>query len=68
MTWMEVAPSSARVKEDVDRMLVVLDKIIAAGGCVVPGEFLLTGRRATRAGSTKALGGKARKCQRIETP
>ena len=39
MTWMEVAPSSERVIEDVSRMLVVLDKIIAAGGCVVPGEL-----------------------------
>jgi hypothetical protein len=67
MTWMEVAPSSERVIEDVDRMLVVLDKIIAAGGCVVPDEFLRTGRRAMRADGTKALGGKARKRQRIET-
>ena len=67
MTWMEVAPSSERVIEDVDRMLVVLDKIIAAGGCVVSDEFLRTGRRAMRADGTKALGGKARKRQRIET-
>jgi hypothetical protein len=67
MTWMEVAPSSERVIEDVNRMLVVLEKIIAAGGCVVPGEFLRTGRRAVRADGTKALGSKARKCQRIET-
>jgi hypothetical protein len=51
-TWMELTPSSERVIEDVDRMLVVLDKIIAAGGCVVPGEFLRTGRRAVRAGGT----------------
>ena len=64
---MEVAPSSERVIEDVDRMLVVLDKIIATGGCVVPDEFLQTGRRAMRADGTKALGGKARKRQRIET-
>jgi len=47
-----LTPSSERVIEDVDRMLVVLDKIIAAGGCVVPGEFLRTGRRAVRAGGT----------------
>ena len=65
---MEVAPSSERVIEDVDRMLVVLDKITAAGGCVVPDEFLRTGRRAMRADGTKALGGKPRKRQRIETP
>jgi hypothetical protein len=67
MTWMEVAPSSERVIEDVDRMLVVLDKIIAADGCVVPSELLRTGRRAMRVGGTMALGGKARKRQRIET-
>jgi hypothetical protein len=66
-TWMEVAPSSERVIEDVDRMLVVLGKIIAAGGCVVPDEFLRTGRRAVRADSKKALGGRFRKHQRIET-
>ena len=47
-------------------MLMVLVKIIAAG-CVMPGEFLRTGRRAERADGTKALGGKARKRQRIET-
>jgi hypothetical protein len=67
MTWMEVAPSSERVIEDVDRMLVVLDKIIAAGGCVVSDVFLRTGRRAVRADGTKALGGKARKREHIET-
>jgi hypothetical protein len=66
-TWMEFAPSSERVIEDVDRMLVVLDKIIAAGGCVVPDEFLRTGRRAMRADGTKALCGKARNHQRTET-
>jgi hypothetical protein len=65
--WMEVAPSSERVIGHVDRMLVVLGRIIAAGGCVVPGEFLRTGRRAVRADGTKALGGKARKRQRFET-
>jgi hypothetical protein len=67
MTWMEVAPSSERVKEDVDRMLVVLDKIIAAGGCVLQDKLFRTGRRAMRADGTKALGGKACKRQRIET-
>jgi hypothetical protein len=67
VTWMEMAPSSERVIEDVSRMLVVLDKIIAAGGCVVPDEFLRTGRRAMHADGRKALGGNARKRQRIET-
>ena len=65
MTWMEVAPSSERVIENVDLMLVVLDEIIAAGGCVVPDEFLRTGRRAMRADGTKALGGK---CQGPQAP
>ena len=64
---MEVAPSSERVIENADRMLVVLGKIIAAGGSLVPDEFLRTERRAMRADGTKALGGKARKRQRIET-
>jgi hypothetical protein len=64
---MEVAPSNGRVIEDVDLMLVVLGKIIAAGGCVVPDELLGTGRRAVRADGKKGLGGKARKRQRIET-
>ena len=63
-TWMEVAPLSKRVIEDVDHMLVVLSKIIAAGGCVVPDEFFRTGRRAVRAGGKKALGGRFRKHQR----
>jgi hypothetical protein len=53
MTWMEVAPSSERVIEDADRMLVVLDKIIAAGGCVVPDEFLRTGWRPASASGSK---------------
>jgi hypothetical protein len=66
MAWMQVAPSSERVIEVVDLMLVVLDKIIAADGSVLPGEFFRTGRRAVRADDTKALGGKARKRQRIE--
>jgi hypothetical protein len=65
-TWMELAPSSEWVIEDADRMLVVLDKIIAAGGCVAPGEFLRTGRRAVRADGKKALGGRFRKHQRTE--
>ena len=34
---------------------------------MVPDEFLRTGRRAMRADGTKALGGKARKRQWIET-
>jgi hypothetical protein len=59
-SWIEVAPSSERAIEDADRMPVVLGKIIAAGGCVVPGEFLRTRRRAVRAG------GRFRKHQQTE--
>jgi hypothetical protein len=44
-----------RVIGDFNRMLVMLGKIIAAGGCVVPGEFLRTGRRAVRAGGKGML-------------
>jgi hypothetical protein len=63
-TWTEVAPSSGRVIEYAGRMLVVLDKIIAAGGCVVPDEFLRAGRRTVRADGKKALGGRFRKHKR----
>jgi len=65
--WMEVAPTNERVVEDVDRMLVVLDKIIAAGGCVVLDEFLRTGRRAVRADGKGMLKNKPRKRQKIAT-
>jgi len=64
---LEVAPTNERVVEDVDRILVVLDKIIAAGGCVVPDEFLRTGRRAVRAGGKEVLKNKRRKRQKIAT-
>jgi hypothetical protein len=66
-TWLEVAPTNERVVEDVDRILVVLDKIIAAGGCVVPDEFLRTGRRAVRADGKGMLKNKRRKRQKIAT-
>ena len=48
-------------------MLVVLDKIIAAEGYVVPDEFLRTGRRAVRADGKGMLKNKARKRQKIAT-
>ena len=66
-TWLEVAPDSLRVVEDVDHLPVPLDKIIAAEGCVVPDEFLRTGRRARRADGTGECAGKARKRQRKAT-
>ena len=40
-----VAPTSARIIEDIDALPGVLEKIIAANGCVVHDEFLRTGRR-----------------------
>jgi hypothetical protein len=49
-TW-EHSPSSQRIIEDVMNFPMVLDKIIAAEGCVVPDEILRTGRRALTGGS-----------------
>ena len=43
-----VAPTSARVIEDIDAFPAVLDKVIAARGCVVHDEFLRSGRRAVK--------------------
>ena len=42
-------------------------KIIATGGCVVPDEFLRTGRRAVRAGGKGMMKNKRRKRQKIAT-
>jgi hypothetical protein len=69
-----VAPSSKRIVEDILVMGLVLDKIIAAEGCVVPDEDMRHGRRARAAEwtSIKPAGGelkrKARAHQRKETP
>jgi hypothetical protein len=41
----EMEPTSARIVEDVLQFGMVLEKIIAAEGCVVPDEFLRNGRR-----------------------
>ncbi|KAJ1419701.1 hypothetical protein B484DRAFT_400097, partial [Ochromonadaceae sp. CCMP2298] len=41
----EMEPTSARIVEDVLAFKMVLDKIIAAKGCVVPDEYLRNGRR-----------------------
>ena len=66
-TWLEVAPDSLLVVEDVDHLPVPLGKIIAAEGCVVPGEFLRTGRRMRRADGTGECAGEVRKRQRKAT-
>lgn len=41
-----VAPAPDRVKHDIFNLPMVLDAIIEAEGCVVPDEFLRSGRRA----------------------
>ena len=62
-----VVPTSARIVEDAMRFEVVLDKIIAAGGAVVPDEVLRTGRRALRSDGQGECAEKPRKKQRKET-
>jgi hypothetical protein len=68
-----VGPSSKRIVEDILVLDLVLDKIIAAEGCVVPDEDMRNGRRARAAEwtSIKPAGGelknKARASQRKET-
>ena len=43
-TWVNCAPSGDRVLGNVEKMALVLKKIIAAHGGVVPDEFYRTGR------------------------
>lgn len=45
----EIEPTSERIVEDILAYPMVLERIIAAKGCVVKDEFLRTGRRARRA-------------------
>ena len=66
-TWVDCAPTSERIMEDIDHLPEVLRKIIAASGCVVPDEFLRRGRRAVRADGKGECKGKVRKRQRVET-
>ena len=47
-TWVKCAPTSEFFVQDVMHMGEVLDKFIEAKGCVVPDEFLRSGRRARR--------------------
>ena len=44
--WLEVAPTSERIIEDLEHLPVVVKKIIEHGGAVVPDEVLRSGRRA----------------------
>jgi hypothetical protein len=50
-----------------DRFIAVLDTIITARGCVVPGEFLRAGRRAVCAGGKGMLKHTFRKRNEIAT-
>ena len=66
-TFMECAPSGARVVEDVERITDVLRKIIEAKGGVVPDEFFRTGRRGRRSDGTGDLTRKPTMRQRKNT-
>ena len=59
-----VEPTSKRIVEDISKLETVLHKIIDKKGCVVPDEFLRTGRRARSANDTFDLKGKSRKRNR----
>ena len=63
----QVAPTSERIVEDISCFHEVVKKIIEAQGCVVPDEFLRTGRRARRADDKGVCKVKPRKRQRKET-
>ena len=62
----QVAPSSARVMEDIKALPRVIEKIIAYKGCCVPDEFLRDGRRRYKKNGEEAKK-KARSRQRKET-
>jgi hypothetical protein len=63
----QVAPTSAQIVEDVMALPRVLQKIIDAKGCVVPDEFLRSGRRGRRADDKGDCDAKVRKRQRKAT-
>ena len=63
----EVAPTSQQIVADIVALPRVLDKIFAAEGCVVPDEFLRSGRRERRADDSGDLTSRMRPRQRIET-
>ena len=46
--WVECAPTSERFIQDLMHMAELLDKAMEAKGCVVPDDFLRSGRRARR--------------------
>jgi hypothetical protein len=63
----EMEPTSARIIEDIAALPRVIDKIIDAKGCVVPDEFLRTGRRARRADDSGDLKNNRRSRQQKAT-
>ena len=63
----QIVPTSERICEDIQRLPVVLEKIIERGGCVVPDEFLRTGRRTRRADDSGDCTRKVPKRQRKDT-
>ena len=62
-----VAPTSDQIVSDILALPRVLEKIIEANGCVVPDEFLRSGRRERRADDEGNLAGRKRPRQRIAT-
>jgi hypothetical protein len=63
-----VAPSSKRIVEDILVMGLVLDKIIAAEGCVVPDEDMRHGRRARRRVDVNQASRRGAEAQSPRTP
>lgn len=63
----EICPTSDRIIADIEALPRVLDKIIQAKGCVVPDEFLRTGRRSRSSDGKRLLKSKPRASQRTST-
>jgi len=63
----QMEPTSDRIVEDVTAFERTLDVLIKAEGCVVPDEFLRTGRRARRADDKGDCVHKPRASQRKST-
>jgi hypothetical protein len=63
----KMAPTSEQIVSDIQGLEMVLDKIIAAAGCVVPDECLRSGRRERRKDDTGDLKSRKRPRQQVET-
>jgi len=44
--WLQVAPTSDRIIEDIEHLPIVVEKIIEYEGALVPDEVIRSGRRA----------------------